>query len=276
MNLFYMKSIIANKRWSLTLLIGLLFITSNSILAQAPGLLGKRLFIGVETPMFANPGILRSETQNYYYYDNSGQLKTVSDKYGKFEFRIKPTVTLEYILNRKTSFQGFVRFYGLSTDTDVYQDTIHEYGEAKQVTFYPTERVKMNATSFGGKFKFFGKNHINPVGAYLSVGMEYSIQTFKYSENNFQGYAGSRGVISRNPYYKKSSNLILTAGFGNQYAISHKVLLNLGLDFGVPLTNFWSVDKTATDLENYTDRTSSKPISRFYLINIVLGLSLAP
>jgi hypothetical protein len=276
MNLFNMKPIIVNKKWFLSLFVILIIVGHHSVFAQAPGFLGKRFFIGIEAPMFASPGLLRGQSQTYYSYSNTGQLQSIENKYGKFEFRIKPTLTLEYVLNRKTSFQGFIRFYTLSTDVSAYQDTIHEYGEVKSVTFYPTERVQMNATSFGGKFKFFGKSHINPVGAYFSIGLEYSIQNFKYSENNFQGSTGSRGVFTRNPYYKKSSNLIVTGGFGNQYALSNNLLLNLGLDFGLPLTNYWSVNKNGDDLENFTDRTSAKPISRFYLVNINIGLSLAP
>lgn len=270
---------ISKKEWNksvFTAFMVSLFIIPLNLNAQAPGFLGKRFMIGVEASTFANPGLFQ-EKMPYYTLSSNGNIQTDYDKYSTFNFRIKPSVNIEYVFNRKTSLQAFVKYYSKSVDAETYRDTIHEYGEAVLTDFYPTERVKMNAISFGGKFKFFGRNHINPVGSYWSVGMEYVLQTLAYSDDNFQAYAISKGgVFNRNPYASKSSNLILTTGFGKQYAVSHKLLMNLGLEVGLPLTNYWSVDKNSQDPKAYPDRTTANDILGAYIININLGLALIP
>ncbi|UTW65045.1 hypothetical protein KFE94_10165 [bacterium SCSIO 12643] len=268
-----------NREWNKWLFvaftIGLFSITLH-VNAQAPGFLGKRFMIGLEASTFANPGLFQ-EKEPYYTISSSGNIQTDYDKYSTFNFRIKPSLNIEYVLNRKTSIQAFVKYYSKAVDAEIYRDTIHEYGEAVFVDFYPTERIKMNAISFGGKFKFFGRDHINPVGSYWSVGMEYVLQTLAYSDQNFQAYASSKGgVFSRNPYASKSSNLIFTTGFGKQYAVSHKLLMNLGLELGVPLTNYWSIDKNSQDPKAYPDRTTANDILGAYILNINIGLSLIP
>lgn len=264
------------KKWLFVAFMAGLFSIPLNLISQVPGYLGKRFMIGVEASTFANPGLFQDK-KPYYTAGSNGRIRSVDDKYSTFNFRIKPTLYAEYIFNRRTSLQAFVKYYGKSIDAETYRDTIHEYGEATLLDFYPTERIKMNAFSFGGKFKFFGRNHINPVGGYWSVGMEYTLQTLAYSDDNFIAFSRSKGgIFNRNPYAKKSSNLIITTGFGKQYAISHKLLMNLGLEFGIPLTNYWSIDKNSQDPKAYPDRTTANEIVGAYLLNINIGLALFP
>jgi hypothetical protein len=266
--------VISSKPLKCSFFILFLLVFANYSHAQAPGLTGKRFLIGVEVPMIVN-GIFSSDNSyRYYDYSTSKGLSVTSEETDGLAFRIKPTLTLEYILNRKTSFQAVVRYFNPSVNLSTFADTVITGGVSSQVYFNPTEKAKMRHIVVGGKFKFFGGSNINPLGFYGYVGAEYYMQSIKFAENNFIALDNNGAPIYKNPTQTKSSNLLVTFGFGRQYTYGSKVLMNLGLDVGLPITNT-GYSKLEYNAINYTDKKSNQEVWN-YAFNVNIGFSIAP
>ena len=146
-----------------SIVLGIQFLISHPASAQAPGFLGKRLIIGIEAPMIVGYDLKKSEYQ-YYSLRENGEMKRLELDYSDFYFRIKTTVYLEYVLNRKTSIQAFGRLFSSKVDIT----TFSEYINNKKIDFYPNDRANTQTTSFGLKYKIFRKESLNPVGKYIS------------------------------------------------------------------------------------------------------------
>ena len=223
--------------------------------------------------MIAN-GILTSDSYQYTAYSSTKGLDISSEETEGLTFRIKPTLTLEYILNRKTSFQGVIRYFNPSVNLVGFSESVTSSGVSSELFFSPTEKTKMRNIVIGGKFKFFGSSNINPVGFYWYFGAEYYIQSMQFSEENFISIDNLGNPIYKNPYQTKSSNLVATTGFGRQYSFGKKLLMNLGLDLALPITNTGYSNLTYTT-RNYTDKKSNTEIWN-YSFNVNIGLSFAP
>ena len=274
MTFYSNKMIIATQYIKCSIFILFLVLTTNYSQAQAPGLVGKRFLIGAEVPMIVNGLLFSNDGYIYYDYGDTKGLYISSEENEGLAFRIKPTLTLEYILNRKTSFQAVVRYFNPTVHLNGYSDTLVTGGVISNVNFKPTESTKMRNIVVGAKFKFFGGSNINPLGFYGYVGAEYYMQSLNFSDKNFITLGNDGSPIYRNPTQTKSSNLLVTGGFGRQYTFGSKILMNLGLDVSLPITNTGYSNLEYNSI-NYADKKSNQEIWN-YAFNVNIGFSIAP
>lgn len=248
--------------------------------SQVSGFLGKRFIIGVEVPAMVkfslNPGIFDSDDFSYGYYAESDGDYVSTKKYKELSIVYRPTIKLEYVMSRKTSIEGIFRFFSPRVESPDFSENYRIGSTTFTRIYVPIERVKMNTTSFGLRFKWYAGDAISPIGIYQAIGMEYSQMKFAFEDNSFSAIknnGSAKEVLYKNPSPDNESIFIFTYGVGKQHALNHSLLLNFGLEFGIPFA-FPSLDSTVEESE-WTPKTSGLSLRKHSLINIVLGLSLA-
>lgn len=262
----------------------LLIGTGINVQAQAPGYLGKRFLIGIELPMVAGIDIKR-DNFSYLEEDKNGNFSKVSKDYFFLYYKVKPTVNLEYVLNRKSSIQVFGRFFSSKIDISPFYDTVGT--EIQQ--FYPIDRAKAKTTSFGLKYKIFTGDGLSPVGKYISFGAEYASNKFEFQDKHFINNEGYQ-LIYREPQSTVSRTLVLTFGFGSQYPLGKSLIFNVGGELGLPLSIFsnydflyaldpsylFDPDSETPPSEEWAKPNSKNNFFRSYIFNITVGLALIP
>ena len=254
-----------------SIVLGIQFLISHPASAQAPGFLGKRLIIGIEAPMIAGYDLRKSDFQYYTLTDN-GNLNEIELDYSDFYFRIKPTVYLEYVLNRKTSLQAFGRFFSAKVDITPFSN----YVNFNEVTFYPTDRAKSQTTSFGLKYKVFRKESLSPVGKYMSFGLEYATTKFEFLDDQFTGYTDNNTVVYSVPSVAESSTIIPTIGWGSQRPFGNLFLFSFGMELGIPFSIIDFSDTYNPSSDEWANQNSKNNFWRSYAFNITFGLALIP
>ena len=262
----------------------LFFSTGFNATAQAPGYLGKRFLIGIEAPMIGGYD-LRKNNFEYMVENSKGSYRLENKDFFPLYFKIKPTINVEFVLNRKTSIQAFGRFFSSKIDITPFYDTV---GTENQ-KFYPIDRAKAKTVSFGLKYKIFTGDGLSPVGKYISFGAEYASNSFEFKDDHFINDHGYE-AISREPQSTNSRTLVFTFGFGTQYPVGKNLIFNLGGELGLPLSVFGGLDflnywgdpeaifedpDTPTSVE-WAKLNSKNNFFRSYLFNITVGLSLLP
>lgn len=257
------------------ILLAIIVLSANFTFGQAPGFMGKRLLIGAEAPMIVSfPGIslfqLGAE-DNYQYVrtDEAGETYLETVEAGGVKFNIKPSIYVEYVLNRKSSLQLMARMFNSKQDVTGY---LLEDGNSTY-QYYPTDQVKTQSISIGLKYKKFKDSGINPVGKYFSVGLEYSTMKFLIDDILFlSGLPDDPGQ----PLNSKSSTLIPTFGLGTSQPLSSSLLLNFGVEFGLPLTMILTKKDESVMSDTWADRNAIGTYRSHYLFNITIGLAFLP
>jgi len=246
-----------------------LIFSSLKISAQAPGYMGKRLLIGLEAPLIAGYD-RKSDDFSYKEIKSDGSSEYVRHEYSQLYFRIKPSLTIEYVLNRKSSFQLFGQYSSSKVDVYSFSDTVN----SNRVTFYPSSRVKANTTSFGLRYKLFKKSGLNPVGRYVMFGIEYASTKFKVEDEQFS--SGSyHEVVYRAPIGDKASTIIPTFGFGTQQPVGQDLILNFGMNFGIPFSTFKDFSSNPKS-EDWAESNIPNNNWKSSLVNLVIGIAFLP
>jgi len=249
----------------------LFFTFTLSSYAQISGYQGKRFLIGFSLPMSAGYDL---KSENFYYATPKGaaQLKDIS----WFYYRVKPTVYLEYVVNRKSSFQVFSRF--MSSKIDIKPIGI------KNSVYYPTDRMNVNSIAMGLKYKLFIGANINPIGHYFAISIEYITSTYD-----------SEGVKFYTDDYKKAytmnkevaGSFVPSISLGNQSPLGSHLLLDIGLETGLPIAtiinNAQSFIPLLDDLElyyvEYQDWAKvnvGNHLFRSYIVSFKIGITILP
>jgi hypothetical protein len=259
-----------NNNISFVILIIFTTIIGGTSHAQAPGYMGKRFLVGIEVPMVAGLDFSK-ENFDYRTYNADGTYDYLSGAtYSELFIRYKPSVTLEFVLNRKSSLQVFAQYS--SAKTDIGDFTEESNGNLN--TFYPSGRVPANTIAYGLRYKKFKKSGLNPVGKYFSFGLEYATTTFVVEEGIFTSY-NFNGVITSIPSNLTASTFIPTFGFGTQTPMGSNLLFNLGLNFGLPFSQFTSKNDLPSS-DEWAESNIRNNNWKSSLVNIVIGLSFLP
>lgn len=219
---------------------------------------------------------LDTKADNYQYYEiqSDGYLDYTEKDYFFLYYKIKPTVNVEFVLNRKSSIQAFGRFFSSRIDITSFTDTVGTgSGLVDRTTFYPTDRAKAKSMSFGLKYRLFTNSALNPVGKYISFGLEYASNKFEFEEGQF--YAEFNKLISRNPQNERVSTLVPTFGFGTQQSLGNSLILNIGAEFGLPFSILKSKEPYPSS-EDWAKANAKNNFFRSYIFNITFGLAFMP
>jgi hypothetical protein len=181
------------------------------------------------------------------------------------------------VIRRKSSLEAIIRIFNPKVDApNLISNVRNTNGDIENRYYVPKDRVKMKTMSFGLRYKWYAGDAISPIGIYQMFGLEYSRAKFEFEDDSFSWYKGNlpnRGPKYKNPDPNTSSIVIVSYGFGKQYALGNTLLMNLGIELGLPfrfplaessLTNAdWADDNTAIAIRNHA------------LINVTLGFALA-
>ncbi|MGB0805479.1 MAG: hypothetical protein ACPGRC_02245 [Salibacteraceae bacterium] len=244
--------------------------------SQVSGFLGKRFVVGLEIPTTLKLGIWNDHHYDYGTYNEYGNLTNIPD-YKQVSIKYRPTIRLEYVITRKNSLEGIIRIFNPRVNTPSLTENYTDiYGNISSKNYIPKERVKMKTMSFGLRYKWFSGAAISPIGIYQVIGLEYSRMKFDFEDDSFSWYkrnGPNAGPEYKNPSINTSSIMIVSYGVGKQYALSNTLLMNIGIDFSLPLR----LPKTETSLPNneWADNTGAIAIRHHALFNITLGFGLA-
>ena len=256
---------------SLTFFILILTVSTGSY-GQAPGFMGKRFLIGFEAPMIAGFDFFdRSNDYTYYEVTSKNELKPIDHDYSKFYYKVKPTLSLEYVFNRKSSVQVFGRFFKSKNDITNYYTEI----AGSTYNFYPKGRVAIQSNSFGLKYKLIRGSGINPVGKYYTFGLERVFSKYLLDDDHFAAKTDFNEVIFQNPAVTKTSTWAFTFGFGSQQPLSKNLLFIFGAEIGMPFSWFTKISGSGIDTD-WAENNRKTNYSRSYLFNINIGLALMP
>ncbi|MFT6802943.1 MAG: hypothetical protein ACJA2N_002134 [Salibacteraceae bacterium] len=275
----YLKMKFSNSNKVIHSLITLVILTGISSVgfSQVSGFLGKKLIIGVEVSSMVKFNLLSDFDYKYGTYNASGNF-VQGPEYSQVNLRYRPTIRLEYVISRKNSIQGIVRIFNPMVDAPNYivgQPT--SWGATEEFVYKPKDRVKMKTINFGLNYKWYMGDALSPVGVFMTLGFEYSQIKFDLEEDSFSNndsrYNSSSRITYGNPVPEKTSIIILTYGLGKQYALSNMVLMNVGMEFGLPLR--LSKKEPEYEMDEWADKTAAVETRLHSLISVVLGFSLA-
>ncbi len=246
------------------------FNLSLNILAQAPGFLGKKFLIGFEAPMIVTGISISGETEDYNYYttDESGDLVPINRDYSNLAYKVKPTLLVEYVLDRRSSLQIFGRFFGSNTNVEgFYSDsaTVYNY-------YHPSDRAKTRTIAAGIKYKKFLSGGLNPVGKYLGYGLEYASSKFNIEETPFYAYGFTKPLY---PKISRTNTIVPTFSIGSQTPVTDDLLVNFGIEFGLPLVMTSKTPELIT-ADTWAKENSKLNFRYSYLLNITIGVLFLP
>jgi hypothetical protein len=94
---------------------------------------------------------------------------------------------------------------------------------------------------------------------------------FEFTEDSFSSFTsrGTQKIEYGTPTPEETSIFIITYGVGKQYALSNMILMNLGLELGLPLR--LSKVESSYEIENWADKTGAVETRHHSLISVVLG-----
>lgn len=259
----------------ITLVIALFLGAHLSSFTQPAGFQGKRFIIGLEAPS----GLTFSLNQDDYSYATedfkNGYLNFEADSYSPVGYVIKPTLYLEYILNRKSSLQVYGRFFTRKVDVTSFQ-AVDPITNNYLVSYHPTERTKASFISGGLRYKWFKHEGLNPIGTYRTIAIEYNMMKYQFSDQNFVNYnENSDQYTYLNPEQSSTSEISVLYGMGVQRAISNSVLMNIGVELGFVAANI-QPKSYQSDSKNYAFINGNSQIWKNTIFNVVFGFALAP
>ncbi len=233
----------------------------SSVFAQ--GYIGKRFAIGFELPL--NMGIISQQNFTYKSPDEYGDLQTVPMDIEKWYLNARPSINLELILNRKSSIQAIYRYFTDVIDVGGFQH--------QQEQYYSNSKSRMNSQGYGLKYRHWRRDGLSPLGKYLSFGVEYITSNVTVQDRQFHSKYGHTYTPDT-----KTSHFGGSFGFGTQYSLSPKTVFNFGVEVGIGynLANSGDSQSGQALAEEWAKKNSKTSLSRAYIINVILGISLFP
>ena len=264
-----MYSFLQNRRsfidtYSIIILGVISILSSTSLFSQ--GYHGKRLGIGLDVA--TNMGInLENDFFIYKTIDPSGELVDADIPLKDFYINLRPSINLEYILNRKNSIQFAYSFFSKVSDITGFQ--------LNNKTYYPNDRSRINNQAFGIKYRHWRRDGLSPLGKYISFGADLVTSNIIVNDQQFQSKFG----LTVTPTVTNSTMFIPKLGFGAQHGLSQKIVFNFGIEMGVIPPNFWrttsiNLDSPQLSITDWAKENNKFHRSRWYVINVILGVSI--
>ena len=228
--------------------------TAHMLVAQNPGLMGKRFSFFLEAN--PTPAFLSRNMNNELITD---PFEDTSAKVNRFAFNFRPQVTFEYLYSRDYSIGLSYSMIGTGTSrpsSDRPYDNSSEDVDA--------DVIRGNSVGLHWKrYRYEKSASIAPIGFYQTLSV-YATQTNTYDTKR-----------SHTKQFKDDfMYAVVSFGIGRQSMIANKLLLKTGVEIGTPILS--ALDDTGTSFTEDAVHNVKRNLVGYYLFSFNVAIGYIP